>query len=68
MEQKLLEIIPKDKRKTYKMRKILDLILDMDSFFEMIKDYGPSLITGLARLNGFSVAILLMIACFMQEQ
>ncbi len=58
MEQKLLEIIPKDKRKTYKMRKILDLILDKDSFFEMTKDYGPSLITGLARLNGFSVAIL----------
>ena len=58
MEQKLLEIIPKDKRRAYKMRKILDLILDKDSFFEMTKDYGPSLITGLARLNGFSVAIL----------
>ena len=40
------------------MRKILNLVLDKESFFEISKNYGPSLITGLARLNGFSVAVI----------
>jgi acetyl-CoA carboxylase carboxyltransferase component len=57
-EDSLLDIIPKNRRKAYSMRKILELILDKDSFFEISKMYGPSLITGLARLNGISVAVL----------
>ena len=40
------------------MRKLLNLILDNNTFFEMSSSYGSSLITGLARLNGHSVAIL----------
>tara|TARA_Y100001970_G_scaffold258556_1_gene338581 strand:- start:217 stop:1779 length:1563 start_codon:yes stop_codon:yes gene_type:complete len=58
IENDLIEIIPKDRRKTYNMRKILSLILDLDSFFEYGKQYGSSLITGLARLNGDPVAII----------
>ena len=57
-EDDLLSIIPTNRRKAYSMRKLLKLILDKDSFFEMSKMYGPSLITGLARLNGHSVGIL----------
>jgi len=57
-EEELLTIIPKNRRKAYNMRKILDLVVDKKSFFEISKDYGPSLITGLARLNGFSVAVI----------
>ena len=58
IEDALLSIIPKDRRKTYEMRKVLQLILDKNSFFEMSQKYGSSLITGLARLDGHSVAIL----------
>ena len=58
IEKDLETIIPSNRRKAYNMRKLLKLILDKDSFFEMSKMYGPSLITGLARLNGYSVAIL----------
>ena len=58
MEEDLSSIIPLNRRKAYSMRKLLKLILDKDSFFEMSKMYGPSLITGLARLNGHSVGIL----------
>ena len=58
MEEDLSSIIPTNRRKAYSMRKLLKLILDKDSFFEMSKMYGPSLITGLARLNGHSVGIL----------
>ena len=57
-EEELLSIIPADRRKVYNMRKLIGFILDKGSFFEMSKLYGSSLITGLARLNGNSVAIL----------
>ncbi len=57
-EEKLLSIVPNDRRKAYDMRKLLNLIIDKESFFEMGRMYGSSLITGLARLNGHSVAVL----------
>ncbi|MEC7735220.1 MAG: carboxyl transferase domain-containing protein [Pseudomonadota bacterium] len=57
-EGELLSIIPKSRRKAYDMRKLLNLILDNNTFFEMSALYGSSLITGLARLNGRSVAII----------
>jgi len=58
MDEKLSKIVPKNRRKAYEMRKLLKLVIDKDSFFEIGKKYGPSLITGLARLNGHSVAII----------
>ena len=58
IENELLTIIPKERRKTYDVRKLLTLILDLNSFFEYGKYYGSSLITGLATLDGQSVAIL----------
>ena len=58
VENDLIDIIPKDRRKIYNMRKILSMVLDLNSFFEYGKQYGSSLITGLSRLNGESVAII----------
>ena len=57
-EEELLSIIPEDRRKTYKMRKLIKMIIDKDTFFEMSRSYGSSLITGLGRLNGKTVGIL----------
>jgi len=57
-EEELLSIIPDSRRKAYDMRRLLNLVLDNNTFFEMSRSYGSSLITGLARLNGHSVAIL----------
>tara|TARA_B100001996_G_scaffold112971_1_gene85475 strand:- start:1939 stop:3501 length:1563 start_codon:yes stop_codon:yes gene_type:complete len=57
-EEELLSIVPESRRKAYDMRKLLTLVLDNNTFFEMSKSYGPSLITGLARLNGHAVAIM----------
>ena len=34
VENDLIDIIPKDRRKIYNMRKILSMILDLNSFFE----------------------------------
>ena len=40
------------------MRKLIKMVIDKNSLFEMSKKYGSSLITGLGRLNGKTVGIL----------
>ena len=57
-EDALIDIVPRDRRKVYKMRKIIDAVVDKGSFFEMGKYFGRSCITGLARLDGWPVALL----------
>jgi len=54
----LIEAIPRDRRKVYDMRAILRSVLDGDSFFEIGRRYGGSTITGLARLDGWPVAVV----------
>jgi acetyl-CoA carboxylase carboxyltransferase component len=57
-EEDLISIIPRDNRKPYNMRKILRLVLDNESIFEIGKYQGRSQITALARLNGYPVGVL----------
>ncbi|MEE9278835.1 MAG: carboxyl transferase domain-containing protein [Myxococcota bacterium] len=57
-EEELLSIVPRDRRKPYKMRRLIELLLDQSSFFELSAGYGSSQITGLARLNGQPVGVL----------
>ncbi|MCW5729600.1 MAG: methylmalonyl-CoA carboxyltransferase [Alphaproteobacteria bacterium] len=57
-EEWLIEAIPKDRRKVYRTRKILEAVLDRDSFFEIGRGFGRASITGLARLDGWPVAVL----------
>ena len=52
------EVVPRDRRQVYKMRRILAGVLDEGSFFEMGRSWGKSVITGLARLDGWPVAIV----------
>lgn len=54
----LKDIVPKDRRKAYDMRKIIGAVFDLHSFFELSRKYGPGQITGLARLNGQPVGVL----------
>jgi acetyl-CoA carboxylase carboxyltransferase component len=57
-EEDLLSAIPKDRRRSYDVRRILNLVLDRQSFFEIGRMYGRPLVVGLARLNGYPVGIL----------
>jgi acetyl-CoA carboxylase carboxyltransferase component len=57
-EAKLLEAVPREDRRVYKMRPILEAVLDRDSWFELGAGWGRSVITGLGRLDGWPVAIL----------
>lgn len=57
-EEELLSIIPRDRRQTYDVRRVVDLVLDRDSFFEISPNYARPLVVGLARLNGYPVGVL----------
>tara|TARA_Y100000588_G_scaffold394871_1_gene517955 strand:- start:1232 stop:2788 length:1557 start_codon:yes stop_codon:yes gene_type:complete len=57
-EEELLSIIPRDRRRPYDVRKILEMVLDKDSIFEMGRHQGPSLVTAFARINGWPVGVL----------
>ncbi len=57
-EEALLELIPRERRRVYEARKILQLILDRGSIFEIGRYNGPSVITCLARLDGHPVGVL----------
>jgi len=56
-ERKLEEIIPKDRKKTYEMRELIEMFVDDKDFFEISNFFGRGIITGFARLNGYSVGI-----------
>lgn len=57
-DEKLMSIIPRDRRRVYKMRTIIDTVVDQGSFFEMGRNFGRPVITGLARLGGHPVALM----------
>jgi len=57
-DEALSHVIPADKRKVYSMRRIVEQVVDRDSFFEMARNFGRSIITGFARLDGWPVALM----------
>jgi len=54
----LVDAVPRDVRKPYRMRRIVEAVVDRGSFFEMTPLYGRSIITGFARLDGWPVALM----------
>ncbi len=56
-DESLLSIVPREPRRVYQMRKVVSSVFDTDSFFEIGKGWGKSIITGLARLDGYPVAV-----------
>ena len=54
----LKDAIPRDRRKIYDPRRILAALFDRDSVFEIGRHQGGSVITALARLDGWPVGVL----------
>jgi acetyl-CoA carboxylase carboxyltransferase component len=54
----LIEAVPHERRKVYDMRRILNAVVDQDSLFEIGRKFGGSVITALARLDGWPVAVM----------
>jgi acetyl-CoA carboxylase carboxyltransferase component len=57
-EEDLLSAIPRDRRRSYEVRRILQFVVDRGSFFEIGANYGRPLVTGLARLHGYPVGVM----------
>ncbi len=53
----LIEAVPRERRQAYDMRRILASVVDTDSFFEIGRNWGTSIIGGFARLDGVPVAV-----------
>jgi acetyl-CoA carboxylase carboxyltransferase component len=57
-EEALATIIPRHRRTPYDMRRLITMVVDAGSCFEIQPSYGRSVITSLARLNGYVVGIV----------
>ncbi len=57
-DESLLHAIPRERRRVYKVRDIVTAVVDRDSWFEIGRTWGRSAVTGLARIDGWPVAIL----------
>ena len=57
-EEELLSLVPRNRRRAYKMRRLVELVVDRGSFFELGALHGRSQITGLARVGGHPVGVL----------
>jgi acetyl-CoA carboxylase carboxyltransferase component len=56
--ESLLGAVPRNDRQVYKMRPIIEQVVDQGSFFEFGRSWGNPVITGLARFDGWPVALL----------
>ncbi|MCP4962421.1 MAG: hypothetical protein GY925_24520, partial [Actinomycetia bacterium] len=56
--EELLSIIPENRRRGYDARALIRLVVDNGDFFEMRRHYAGAIITGFARLDGYSVGVI----------
>ena len=54
----ILDVIPPNPRRTYKMRAVLDMVLDRGTLFEVQPAFGAAVVTALGRIGGRSVAVV----------
>lgn len=57
-EEGLATIVPEKRTQAYNMKRLVQMVIDKDSAFEIRPTYGKSVITMLARLDGRPVGII----------
>ena len=57
-DEALLKIVPRERRQAYSMQKLIAMIVDRDSLFEIQPTFGRSVITSLARMDGKVVGVI----------
>jgi acetyl-CoA carboxylase carboxyltransferase component len=57
-QEQLREMMPEDRRYTYDVRDIIKTLADQDTFLELRRKYGESIITGFIRIEGKPFALL----------
>jgi acetyl-CoA carboxylase carboxyltransferase component len=56
--EELLSLIPRNRRRPFDARRLIDLVVDRGSFFEIAPRYGGGRITGLARVDGYPIGVM----------
>ncbi|MGE0153657.1 MAG: acyl-CoA carboxylase subunit beta [Reyranellaceae bacterium] len=57
-DEGLASIIPRHRRTPYNMRRLIEMVIDRGSGFEIQPSYGRSIIAMLARLDGYPVGVV----------
>lgn len=57
-EEELLHIVPRKRTTTFDIRRVIELIADRGSFFELGGLWGTDQVTGFVRINGYVVGVL----------
>ena len=58
IREELENIVPENPNKPYDMHKVIEGIIDENSFFEIHKNYAENIIVGFARIAGRSIGII----------
>src|SRR4029079_10826232 len=54
----ILDIVPRDGKRVYDVRDVIDVVVDRSSWFEVQPYFGKTVVTALAHLGGHPVAIV----------
>lgn len=57
-QAKILNVLPEKRTQVYNMKKIIEIVVDQGSYFEIKERFGKSATVGLARLDGKVVGIV----------
>jgi acetyl-CoA carboxylase carboxyltransferase component len=58
VDESLIDVVPRHRQQPYDMNKIIDAVVDRDSFFEIQPKFGRALIVGFSRIEGHVVGIV----------
>ena len=58
-DEGLLSIVPRSRKRTYDSRKLIDMVFDKGSLFEIGRFNGRSVVSMLGRLNGYPVGVMI---------
>lgn len=56
--EEILGVVPKDSRKFFDIREVIARVVDGSDFFEFKRNYGTTLVTGFAHIEGIPVGII----------
>ena len=57
-QRTLRHLIPENRLRAYDIRKVIDVLFDIDSVSELRKDFGIGIITSLARIEGKPIGVI----------
>ena len=58
VEDELISVVPRNRMHPYSMHRIIELVFDHESFFEIQPTWGVGMIVGFARLGGYPVGVI----------